>query len=80
MTLTDYLLYRKIQRGMVAYERNTGKPHPLSSGIGMLSTGKRESGSGSVLLTNYYNDLWYGTISIGTPAKDFTGVNLFFPI
>ena len=63
---------------MVAYERNTGKPHPLSGGIKTSSTGKR--GSGSVLLTDYCDALWYGTISIGTPAEDFTGLTLFSPV
>ncbi|KAF8492841.1 acid protease [Russula emetica] len=49
----------KIRKGMAAYERNTGSPHPLRD-------------TGSVLLTDYDDYLWYGTISIGTPAKDFT--------
>ncbi|KAN0118079.1 acid protease [Russula decolorans] len=58
----------KIQRGMVAYERNTGRPHPLAGGI--ITSSKRNTGSDT--LTDYYNDLWYGTISIGTPPEDFT--------
>lgn len=55
---------------MDAYEVNTGKPYPLASGI--KTTTKR--GSGGVWLSDYYNDMWYGTISIGTPPKDFTGM------
>jgi cathepsin D len=74
MTLTNYLPYRKIQRGMVAYERNTGEPHPLSSGIEKSSTGKRDTGS--VPLADNNDALWYGTISVGTPAENFTGVTL----
>ena len=61
---------------MAAYERNTGSPHPLAGGI--KTSSKRNTGSD--LLTDYYNDLWYGTISIGTPPEDFTGVNWFFPV
>jgi cathepsin D len=61
---------------MAAYERNTGSPHPLIGGI--ITSSKRDTGS--VPLIDYYADLWYGNISIGTPAKDFTGVTLFFPV
>jgi hypothetical protein len=55
---------------MAAYERNTGRPHPLVGSIITLS--KRDTGS--VPLTDYEDDLWYGTIAIGTPARNFTGV------
>jgi hypothetical protein len=68
--------YRKIQRGLVAYEKNTGKPHPLSSGIETSSAGKRDT-TGSDMLTNYGNFLWFGTMSVGSPAVEFTGVALF---
>ena len=61
---------------MAAYERNTGRPHPLDGGI--ITSSKRATGSDP--LTDYYADLWYGTISIGTPPEDFTGVTLFSPI
>lgn len=62
---------------MVAYKRNTGDQHPLSSGIetSTWSTGKRDTGSD--MLTDYYDFLWYGNISVGTPPKDFTGVAQF---
>jgi hypothetical protein len=63
---------------MAAYERNTGKPHPLVGGI--ITSSKRDTGTGSVPLTDYDDAVWYGTISIGTPPKDFTGVTLFFPV
>lgn len=68
--------YRKIQRGMIAYERNTGEPHPLSNGIetSESSFGKRDTRTGSIMLTNLNDSLWYGTISVGTPPKNFTGV------
>ena len=58
---------------------NTGKPYPLASGI--KTTTKRGSGgpgSGGVWLSDYMNDMWYGTISIGTPCKDFTGMTLSY--
>ena len=58
---------------MTAYQRNTGKQHPLQGGI--KTSSKR--GTGSDPLTDFYSALWYGTISIGTPAKDFTGLTLF---
>jgi cathepsin D len=58
---------------MVAYERNTGKQHPLSSGLKSLS--KRDK-TGSVQLTDDNSDLWYGPISIGTPPVQFTGMSL----
>jgi cathepsin D len=57
---------------MAAYERNTGSQYPLAGGITTLS--KRDTGS--VSLIDYYANLWYGTISIGTPPKVFTGVTL----
>jgi cathepsin D len=61
---------------MAAYERNTGRPHPLVGGI--ITSSKRATSSDSLI--DYYEDLWYGTISIGTPPEDFTGVTLFSPI
>ncbi len=72
VTLTNYLPYRKIQRGIAAYERNTGTPYPLSSGI--ITPSKRDTGSDA--LTDDQAELWYGTIEIGTPAKAFTGTTL----
>jgi len=61
---------------MVAYEGNTGTPHPLIGGL--ITSSKRDSGSDA--LTDYYAELWYGTISIGTPAKAFAGMNLLSPV
>lgn len=72
----------KIRRGMTAFERNTGSPHPLVGGI--VTSSKRDTGSD--LLTDYYADLWYGTLSIGSPAKAFTmdfdtgSSDLFIPL
>jgi cathepsin D len=61
---------------MAAYESNTGSPHPLAGGIMPLS--KRDTGSDP--LTDSDNDLWFGTVSIGTPPKVFAGVTLFSPV
>jgi cathepsin D len=76
--LTNYFPYRKITRGIDVYERNTGKRHPLAGGIKTSNTGKRATGS--VTLTEFPDDLWYGTISIGTPPKTFTGMTLLSPV
>ena len=58
---------------MVAYENNTGEPHPLSAGI---KTPRKRADSGDDPLTDYSSVLWYGPLSIGTPPKDFTGMTL----
>jgi cathepsin D len=59
----------KIQRGFAAFERNTGAPHALAGSLKTVQ--KRQTGSES--LTSDAQKLWYGTISVGTPAKTFTG-------
>ena len=61
---------------MDVYEWNTGKQHPLAGGI--KTSNKRATGS--VTLTDYDDDLWYGTISIGTPPKVFTSMTLLSPV
>jgi cathepsin D len=58
--------------GMAAYEKNTGKPHPLSGGI--KTSSKRATGSD--WLTDDNSELWYGSISVGTPPVSFTGTTL----
>ena len=55
---------------MDAYAKNTGKEHPLYSRIKT----SRKRRTGGVSLINTYFDLWYGTISIGTPPVDYTGM------
>ncbi|KAF8480125.1 acid protease [Russula ochroleuca] len=57
----------KIQSGFTAYERNTGVAHPLSRSIKLSGRG-----SGGDPLTDFKAKLWYGTISVGTPAVSFT--------
>ncbi|THH14979.1 hypothetical protein EW146_g5430 [Bondarzewia mesenterica] len=58
----------KIQRGFEVFEKNTGKAHPSASGL--RKSFKRDTGSDS--LTDDSAKLWYGSISVGTPAKTFT--------
>ncbi|KAG1731659.1 aspartic peptidase domain-containing protein [Suillus paluster] len=66
----DYVS-EKYAATMRAYERNTGSPHPLSSHFNVRPVAKRAT-NGSVPLTNYNADLWYGSIEVGTPPKQFT--------
>jgi hypothetical protein len=61
---------------MVAYEKNTGNPHPLLGGINSNILSKRNIGS--VPLTDGDSRLWYGTVYIGTPPVAFTSMTLFF--
>jgi cathepsin D len=60
------LLYSKILRGLLNYERNTGKRHPLSLGVRDF---KRAIVSNP--LTDEDGQVWYGTVSVGTPPVDF---------
>jgi cathepsin D len=62
----------KIQRGFATFQRNTGVPHPLA--VPVIGSSKRATGSDQ--LTDDHEELWYGTISIGTPAVAFTGKSL----
>ncbi|KAF8122507.1 Asp-domain-containing protein [Boletus edulis] len=55
----------KIRRGFTNYEKNTGRKHPSDVG------GIERRGAGDPL-TDYRSELWYGSISVGTPAKSFT--------
>ncbi|EPQ56641.1 acid protease [Gloeophyllum trabeum ATCC 11539] len=66
--LKNHLAYAtgKIAKGFATYERNTGSAHPLAA----KKASKRDTGSDS--LTDDAEQLWYGSISVGTPAKEFT--------
>ncbi|KAF8480127.1 acid protease [Russula ochroleuca] len=57
----------KFQRGFTAYERNTGVAHPLSKSIKLSGRG-----SGGDPMTDFKAAVWYGTISVGTPAVALT--------
>ncbi|KAF9221252.1 Asp-domain-containing protein [Gyrodon lividus] len=56
----------KILRGLDNFEKNTGASHPS------VVKSARKRGSGGDALTDDNSALWYGTISVGTPAKTFT--------
>lgn len=60
--------------GMIAFERNTGKPHSLIDGI--VLSGKRDTGTSVPLTPNSDLGMWYGNISLGTPAVHFTGMTI----
>ncbi|KAF9219066.1 Asp-domain-containing protein [Gyrodon lividus] len=65
----------KILRGLDNFERNTGVPH--SSAV----KDARKRGSGGEPLNDLPDNpyLWFGTISIGTPPKTYTGTDLVLP-
>jgi hypothetical protein len=74
--------YSKILRGHDNYERNTGMAHPLAvKEAELLNSKKRAQAVGSTAATLKNHDIfvWYGTITIGTPPKSFTG-NLCFSL
>jgi hypothetical protein len=57
-----------MQRGFEAFERNTGSAHPSASQM------KRSIKRGnSDPLTDDDAQLWYGSITVGTPPVTFTG-------
>ncbi|KAN0113674.1 acid protease [Russula decolorans] len=63
----------KIEQGFDAFERNTGKRHPLVSKQGHPNN--RRSVAATIPLTNYTTTnytMWYFNISVGTPATTFT--------
>ncbi|KII89342.1 hypothetical protein PLICRDRAFT_53792 [Plicaturopsis crispa FD-325 SS-3] len=57
----------KIQRGMNTYERNTGSAHPSVKRSDIV-----KRGAAGDKLTDDSEELWYGKISVGTPAKTYT--------
>ena len=68
---SDYQTHcRKIHRGLEAFEENTDTSSAYSSASQLKRSIKRGN---SVPLTDYENVLWYGTITVGTPAVNFTG-------
>lgn len=61
----------KISRGMQAYEKNTGKTHPLDNG----ALHKRQLFGDEPLVSHNNNTIWSGTIQVGTPPVTFTGLS-----
>ena len=61
-------LFSKMRLGFEAFERNTGSAHPSASQL--KRTVKRGNGDP---LTDDSAELWYGPITVGTPAVTYTG-------
>ncbi|KIJ64704.1 hypothetical protein HYDPIDRAFT_89851 [Hydnomerulius pinastri MD-312] len=61
----------KVLRGLEAFEKNLGISHPLSV--------SQKSASGGDALIDAQDDLWYGSITVGTPAKTYNGNSVSFP-
>jgi hypothetical protein len=66
--------FRRFDRALSAYERNTGEPHPLALNRGH-SNERRDFVT--VPLTNDMNMVWTGDIEVGTPPQAFPGQLLF---
>ncbi|KIJ14861.1 Merops: A01.UPA [Paxillus involutus ATCC 200175] len=56
----------KIARGLDNLEKNTGSSRPS------VMNGARKRATGADALTDDNSQLWYGTISVGTPANTYT--------
>lgn len=65
--VTDCSEFRKIRAAFNAYDKNTGRSHPAQS----QTVQARDTGA--ELLTGFDDSVWYGNISVGTPASMFTG-------
>ncbi|KDQ07014.1 hypothetical protein BOTBODRAFT_181072 [Botryobasidium botryosum FD-172 SS1] len=55
---------------LAAYETNTGGAHPAAASSARNAT--KRATSGGEALTDAQEELWFGTISVGTPAKQYT--------
>lgn len=66
-TIHSDIISSKIHRGLDNFEKNTGTTHPSV----VKRVGKRD-GKGDPL-TDDNSVLWYGEISVGTPAETFKG-------
>ncbi|KAI0032985.1 acid protease [Vararia minispora EC-137] len=66
----------KIYRGIAAFERNTGSAHSLANLLTLPpfkeDVLKRQAASGRDPLTDDQQVLWFGTIEVGTPPKQYT--------
>jgi cathepsin D len=69
--LKHHLAYiqSKIEHGMTAYKKNTGRVHPMRK---VIKRHHAKRASGGVPLTDSENALWFGNISVGNPPVDFT--------
>ncbi|KAI0048762.1 acid protease [Auriscalpium vulgare] len=67
-----YASYDKILRGFDAYYENTGQRHPSQpAGHSSLPLGLSRRKSSPDGLDDDDNELWYGKISVGTPATEY---------
>jgi Eukaryotic aspartyl protease len=66
--------FRRFDRALSAYERNTGEPHPLALKWGHSN---ERRGIVSAPLTDDMNLVWTGDITVGTPPQTFRGQLLF---
>ena len=55
---------------MDAYERNTGEPHPLAG-----NSPRKRGADPLPLVEDLEGRLWHGSISVGTPPTEFTGLS-----
>jgi hypothetical protein len=68
ITSHNWCVSRKIHHGFQTYEKNTGASHPSAPKVKLSETRKHRIGSDPLI-----NMEWYGSISVGTPPKTFTG-------
>jgi hypothetical protein len=61
---------RKYETRLEAFQDNTGEAHPLAELL--PAEPARRKRAGSVALKNNAQVLWTGTVSLGTPARQFT--------
>ncbi|KAH7096857.1 acid protease [Auriculariales sp. MPI-PUGE-AT-0066] len=60
--------HSKLDRGMAAFEVNTGQVHPLSA---RTHESKRAVAAVGIPLTNTDNVMWHGTVSVGNPPTKY---------
>ncbi|KAJ7072892.1 acid protease [Mycena amicta] len=74
----------KIEAGLAAIEKNTGRVHPAVSGFQGAFTATSNNPAPEKItslskratvhepLTDFEEDLWFGTVTVGTPPQTFT--------
>ena len=67
LTSTQTLLRSKVLRGLSNFHKNTGVPHPS------VSKGAQKRASAAEQLTDDNSQLWFGSITAGSPPNTFTG-------
>ncbi|KAI9449173.1 acid protease [Lactarius psammicola] len=72
ITSNNQYVSRNLHRGFNSYQQNTGTRHPSAPQVKRAELENRASSIGSEPLIDYEFAYWYGSISVGTPAKTFT--------